>query len=168
QAGSIARVDPSYTTLVEPARIPPGSTVALGGQTLGILSPDGQLWAVDVSNALVFDPTSTPAAQLGRGAVMPVTGDGVVLAASVADQVAVRIEFPGIPPTERSFPVPTEATIAAVGDRMVLLDGAANRLVRDDGSVVELPNAGYRLQQTGPARDEVVIATGDSLLFVGV
>ena len=167
-AGSIARVDPSYTTLVEPALLPAGSTVALGGQTLGILSADGDLWAIDVSNALVFDPTSTPAAELGRGALMTVTVDGVVLATSAADQLSVRIEAPGIPATERAFPVPADAQIAAVGDRMVLLDTTANRLVRDDGSTVELPDAAYRLQQTGPARDEAVLATGDSLLFVGV
>ncbi len=80
----------------------------------------------------------------------------------------MRVDAPGIPATERSFPVPADAQIAAVGDRMVLLDTAANRLVRDDGSTVELPDAAYRLQQTGPARDEVVLATGDSLLFVGV
>lgn len=167
QLGALARVDPAYATLVEPAQLPPGSKVALGGQTLGILSPDGKLWAIDVSNALLFDPTSSPIAELGRDALMTVTVDGVVLGASAEAQTAVRVEAPGIPATERPFPVPDDAVIAAVGDRMVLLDTTANRLVRDDGSSVELPEAAYRLQQTGPARDEVVLATADSLLLVG-
>jgi len=109
-----------------------------------------------------------PAADLGRDALMTVTVDGVVLAASIDDQLAVRVEAPGIPATERSYPVPAGGQIAAVGDRMVVLDTAANRLLRDDGSAVELPDAAYRLQQTGPAREEAVLATGDSLLFVGV
>lgn len=165
--GQIARVDPAYTTLVEPAEIPPGSSVALGGQTLAVLSPAGELWVLDVSNALVVDPTSPPVAELGRGALVTVTQDGAVLATSAAEQLAVRVDAPGLPAVERAFPVPAEAQIAAVGDRLVLLDTAANRLVRDDGSTVELPDAAYRLQQTGPARDEVVLATGDGLLFVG-
>lgn len=166
-AGRLARVDPGYTTLVEPTAIPPGATVALGGRTLAVLAPDGDLWALDAANPLAFDPESTPAAELGRDALVAVTPGGVVLAASPERQVAVRIDAPGIPPTERAFPVPAEAVIAAVGDRMVLLDSAANRLVRDDGSAVDLPDAAYRLQQSGPARDEVVLATADSLLFVG-
>jgi hypothetical protein len=164
--GTLARVDPAYTTLVEPADIPPGSAVALGGSTLAILSPQGQLWVLDVSNALVFDPASAPAAELGRGARATVTTDGVVLAADVAHQRAVRIEAPGIPATETPLAVPEHAQIAAVGDRMVLLDETTNRLVRADGGIVELPDAAYRLQQTGPAADEVVLATGDGLLVV--
>jgi hypothetical protein len=165
--GTLARVDPAYTTLVEPVDIPPGSSVALGGSTLSILSPQGQLWALDVSNALVFDPESTPAADLGPGGLATVTTEGVVLAASVAEQLAVRIEAPGIPATATALAVPENAQLAAVGDRMVLLDVTANRLVRADGASVELPDAAYRLQQTGPADDEVVLATGSSLLFVG-
>lgn len=166
QLGALSRVDPAYTTLVEPVDIPPGSTVALGGQTLAIVSPQGQLWALDIANSLVFDPTATPAAELGRGGLATVTTDGVVLATSVQDQQALRIEAPGIPPTTRSLAVPENAQIAAVGDRLVLLDETANRLVREDGGTVELPDAAYRLQQSGPANDEVVLATGDALLFV--
>jgi hypothetical protein len=167
ELGTLARVDPAYTTLVEPVDIPPGSTVALGGSTLAILSPQGELWALDVANALAFDPTSAPAAELGRGGLATVTTDGVVLAASFADQLSVRIEAPGIPATSTPLAVPENAQIAAVGDRMVLLDETANRLVRADGGTVELPDAAYRLQQTGPAHGEVVLATGSSLLFVG-
>jgi hypothetical protein len=164
--GSLARIDPAYTTLVEPVDIPPGSTVALGGSTLAILSPRGELWALDVADALAFDPASTPAADLGRGGLATVTTDGVVLGASFSDQSAVRIAAPGIPATSTALTVPEHAQIAAVGDRMVLLDETSNRLLRADGSTVDLPDAGYRLQQTGPADDEVVLATGSSLLFV--
>jgi large repetitive protein len=164
--GSLSRIDPAYTTLVEPAEVPAGASVALGGGTLAILAPDGDLWALDAANALVFDPTSTPAAALGRGALVTVTRDGVVLATSVERQLAVRIPGPGARPVERALAVPDPAQLAAVGDRLVLLDEDANRLVREDGSVVELPDAAYRLQQTGAANDEVVLATADSLLFV--
>ena len=164
--GALSRIDPAYTTLVEPVDIPAGSTVALGGTTLAIVSPDGDLWALDVANSLAFDPTSTPAADLGRGGLAAVTTDGVVVAASPQDQLAVRIEAPGIPATTRALAVPEKAQIAAVGDRMVLLDETANRLVREDGGTVDLPDAAYRLQQSGGANDEVVLATADALLFV--
>ena len=96
--GSLSRIDPAYTTLVEPAELPAGSSVALGGGTLAILSGEGDLWVLDAANALVFDPTSTPAAELGRGALVTVTRDGVVLATSAADQLAVRIAGPGAAP----------------------------------------------------------------------
>lgn len=166
--GQLSRVDPAYTTLVEPAELPPDSQVALGGRTLAILSPQGELWAVDVANTLVFDPASPPDADLGRGARATVTRDGVVLAASVDDQQLVRIPAPGSVPEVAPLAVPGEFQLAAVGDEAVLLDETANRLVRADGSTVELPDAAYRLQQTGPARDEVVLATSDGLLLVGL
>lgn len=164
--GSLSRIDPSYTTLVEPAELPPGSSVALGGETLAILSPEGDLWALDVANTLVFDPSSAPAVELGRGAQITVTQDGVVLATSVEDQLVARLPAPGAEVTTAPLAVPEESLLAAVGDRLVLLDTEANRLVRENGSVVELPDAAYRIQQTGPAADEVVLATADSLLLV--
>lgn len=164
--GALSRVDPAYTTLVEPVEIPPGSTVALGGSTLAVLSPRGDLWALDVADSLSFDPTSTPAAELGAGAVVAVTLSGAVVAASPDAQAAIRIEAPGSPAVSQPLAVPDESQIAAVGERMVLLDTTANRLIRDDGGTVELPDAAYRLQQTGTASSRVVLATADSLLFV--
>lgn len=164
--GTLSRIDPAYTTLVEPVEIPPGSSVALGGSTLAVLSPAGDLWALDIANSLAFDPTSTPAAELGRGAVAAVTPSGAVVAASPSTQQGVRIEAPGIPAVTRELAVPGDVQIAAVGERMVLLDEASNRLIREDGGTVELPDAAYRLQQSGPAAGEVVLATADGLMFV--
>lgn len=87
--GRISRVDPAYTTLVEPATIPKGSTVALGGSTLAIVSPTGSLWTVNVANGLAFDPASAPAAKLGAGGQAVVTSTGAVIATSATEQTLI-------------------------------------------------------------------------------
>ena len=167
--GRISRVDPAYTTLVEPATIPTGSSVALGGSTLAILSPTGSLWAVDVSNGLTFDPASAPAAKLGAGARAVVTSGGAVIATSVATQKLVRVDAPGAAAVTRHFDVPRDGQLAASGDHAVLLDVAAHRLIRDDGSIVALPDSVTsiaKLQQSSAAGDEVAISTGSSTVVV--
>jgi len=167
--GRLSRVDPAYTNLVEPATIPRGSTVALGGTTLAILSPGGSLWAVDVVNGLNFDPESAPIAKLGSGARVVVTSTGTVLATSAAHQQVVRVDGPGARPTTHALAVPRDGQLAAAGDRAVLLDAEHHRLLRDDGSTVNLPasvTADARLQQSGADGDQVAIATGSGVVVV--
>ncbi|HEU0205610.1 MAG TPA: Ig-like domain-containing protein [Pseudolysinimonas sp.] len=167
--GRLARVDPAYTNLVEPATIPKGSTVVLGGTTLAILSPSGSLWAVNVVNGLTFDPESPPTAQLGSGAQAVVTSAGVVLATSLSHQQLVRVDAPGAPATTHPFSVPRDGQLAAAGDRAVLLDAATHRLLRDDGSTVSLPasvTGDAKLQQSGDDGDEVAIATDSGVVVV--
>ncbi len=165
-AGQIARVDPAYTSLVEPSEIPVGSEVALGGDTLAIVSPAGALWVVDVSNALVFDPAAAPVVDLGPGGGAVVTPTGAVLATSPDAQAAYHIPGPGALPESRDFPVPRDGMLAAVGERLAVFDPEQNVLYRDDGSRTDLPAAALRLQQSGESAAEAVLATGDSLLFV--
>lgn len=167
--GRISRVDPAYTNLVEPATIPEGSTVALGGATLAILSPGGSLWAVNVVNGLTFDPESPPAAQLGSGAQVAVTSTGVVFATSAAHQQLVRVDAPGARPTTHPLSVPRDTQLAAAGDRAVLLDAEKHQLLRDDGSTVSLPSsvtADAKLQQSGADGAEVAIATASGVVVV--
>jgi len=167
--GRLSRVDPAYTNLVEPATIPKGSAVALGGTTLAIVSPSGALWVVNVVNGLTFDPESPPAAQLGSGGQAVVTSGGVVLATSVTHQQLVRVDAPGSRPTTHPLSVPRDGQLAAAGDRAVLLDAAKHRLLRDDGSAVDLPasvTGGAKLQQSGADPDEVAIATGSGVIVV--
>ena len=169
--GRISRVDPAYTNLVEPATIPKGSTVALGGTTLAIVSPSGSLWAVDTANGLTFDPESPPAAKLGTGGRAMVTTAGVVLATSVTHQELVRVDAPGTRATMHPLDVPDDGQLAAAGDRAVLLDPAKHRLLRDDGSTVNLPDSvdGHaKLQQSGADGDQVAVATGSSVVVVSL
>ena len=169
--GRISRVDPAYTNLVEPATIPKGSTVALGGTTLAIVSPGGSLWAVDIVNGLTFDPESAPVAKLGPGGQAVVSADGVVLATSVTHQQLVRVDAPGARPTTHPLAVPKDGQLAAAGDRAVLLDPANHRLLRDDGSTIDLPdsvNGDARLQQSGADGDQVAIATDSSVVAVAL
>jgi hypothetical protein len=162
--GEISRIDPAYTDLVEPAKMPEGSHVALGGDTLAITSPDGRLWTVDVSNGLTFDPSQQPALKLGTGGQAVVTDSGAVVAISPKDQKAFRIDSPGGIPTQRDAAVPKDAQIAAAGDRAVIFAPGSRSLERDDGSTIALPTAAQQLQQSGDG-DEVALATGDGLLL---
>ncbi|MEO6828109.1 MAG: Ig-like domain-containing protein, partial [Microbacteriaceae bacterium] len=167
--GRISRIDPAYTNLVEPATIPDGSAVALGGTTLAIVSPAGALWAVNVANGLTFDPESPPTAQLGAGGTAVVTPNGVVLATSVTKHELVRVDAPGTRPTTHQLAVAQDGQLAAAGERAVLLDAAAHRLLRDDGSAIALPqsvNTDSKLQQSGADGDEVAIATGSGVVVV--
>jgi hypothetical protein len=169
--GRISRVDPAYTNLVEPATIPKGSTVALGGTTLAIVSPNGSLWAVNVVNGLTFDPESPPVAKLGPGGRAVVTAAGVVLATSVTHQQLVRVDAPGARATTHPLSVPNDGQLAAAGDRAVLLDAAKHQLLRDDGSTVSLPSSvsgEAKLQQSGADGEEVAIATGSGVVVVAL
>ncbi len=166
QLGQLSRIDPAYTSLVEPATIPAAATVSLGGSTLSIVSPEGQLWVVDVSNELAFDPGTEPVAELGEGGRATVSTEGVVFATSVADATLTRIDFPGAEPEVRDFEVPEQHQLAAVGDVPVVLDVEGERLLREDGSSTALPEAGIKLQQSGEESDSAIVATGDDLLLV--
>ncbi len=167
--GRISRVDPAYTTLVEPATMPKGSLVALGGSTLAIVSPGGSLWTIDVTNGLTFDPASAPVARLGSGGRAVVTSTGAVIATSVTKQTVTRVDAPGATPATRHLAVPKDAQLAASGDRAVLLDASKRQLLRDDGSTVALPDTVTsiaQLQQSSADGDQVAISTGSSTVVV--
>jgi hypothetical protein len=167
--GRISRVDPAYTTLVEPATIPKGSTVALGGSTLAIVSPSGSLWTVNVTNGLAFDPAAAPAAKLGAGGQAVVTATGAVIATSVTKQTLIRVDTPGATPTKRQLAVPKDGQLAASGDHAVVLDASHHQLLRDDGSTVTLPDSVTsvaKLQQSSADGDQVAISTGSSTVVV--
>jgi hypothetical protein len=163
--GEISRIDPAYTDLVEPAKMPEGSHVSLGADTLAITAPDGRLWVIDVGNGLTVDPSQQPALKLGTGGQAVVTSSGAVVAISAKDQEIFRIPHPGTAATQRAAAVPRGAQLAAAGDRAVLFAPGSRTLERDDGSTIPLPTAAQQLQQTGDS-DEVALATGEGLLLV--
>jgi len=168
-AGRVESVDPASTRVASAIDVPPGSSVEYGGDVLAIVSPAGQLWAVPAVGDLRFDyATEPPAAELGPGGRAVVTGDGVVIAISPEQGRSYRIESLVDLPVERDFPELAGAfQLAAIGDRAVVLDEAANEVVTEGGERRPLGDAkALRLQQSGAAAPYAALATGDALLKV--
>jgi len=164
-AGSIERVDPAFTTLVERIDVPPASSVAYGGEVLAVLSPKGELWTVPAAGSLSFDWRGTePVATLGSGAKLAVSERGTVFASDPKSGELLSLERGSETPSLRSIGKLGEHELAAVGERAVVLDFDADELRVDDRRI-ELPEGALRLQQSGPEASEAVVATGDALVF---
>jgi hypothetical protein len=164
----VQRVDPSFATLGEGIDLPPGASVGYGGDRLAIVDPRaGGLWIVDAATELLFDRTSSPVIELGENAAAKVALDGTVYGVAPDDGALYRIPAHGGAPEKVADVAVENYAITTVGTRAVILDLDTNEIVFDDGSRVELPAVALRLQQPGPERPDVVIATGDGLLVVG-
>ena len=166
--GSLERIDPAFTRLSERVDLPSKAVIRLGGTSLAILdSSSGDLWVVDASVALDYDPVDDPTLELGPDAAVAVSPNGTVFATSPADQTLYTIAGIGSKPTETSLAFSPEHQLTAVGEHAVILDTDKNEVVRDDGSVVDLgSNIGLKLQQAGEDNDFALVATGDALLRV--
>lgn len=165
---TLERIDPSYTTLLERTEIPSNSEITLGGTTLSIVNPaNGDLWVVDVTNELSFDPTATdPDLKLGAGGHATVTSTGKVFATSVADGTIYTMASFGAKATEAKATIPKENQISAVGDSVVILDTAGDKLIFGDGKTQDLGADGIKLQQVSAAHDYALVASGEGLLEV--
>jgi len=165
---TLERIDPAYTTLLQRAEIARDSEVSLGATTVSIVDPaSGDLWVVDVANELNFDPSTTdPTLELGVGGHATVTDEGAVFATSPADGVLYSIAGWGSEPTEVDLDIPEEHQLSAVGDQVVVLDTADDRVIFGDGTVTDLGANGIQLQIPGKANSYVLVATGDALLRV--
>ncbi|MDR6907646.1 hypothetical protein J2X63_003354 [Agromyces sp. 3263] len=164
--GSIERIDPSYTTLTERIDVPPGSTVAYGGDVLAVLSPKGELWTVLAGGSLSFDAVGTdPLLKLGEDAEIAVSSKGTVFATKPSKGSLYRIPVDGGDPVSTPIPKLTDHQLAAVGERAVVLDTEKDHLLVDDRSI-ELPEAGLRLQQSGAEHDIAYVASGGGLMSV--
>ena len=169
-SGSLERIDPAFTRLVERVDLPASSSVSLGGTSIAILSPaKGELWVVDVANGLDFSPSDTPALVLGKGARATVSSEGTVFATSATDQKLYTIAGIGAKPEERALEFSAQHQLSAVGNRAVILDTDDNVLVTGDGTRTELGgNTGLKLQQPGKDSSSVLVATGDGLLRIPI
>jgi len=168
-SGTLQRIDPAFTRLVESVDIPQGSKVVLGGTTLAILSQSsGDLWSIDVANQLNFNPTDEPMLKLGKGAAVTVSPTGTVFATSAVDQILYTVRS-GQKPIEKTLEFSSDHQLTAVGERAAILDTGSNEVIIDDGTRVPLEgDIGLKIQQAGKANDAVVVATGDALLRVGL
>lgn len=170
EAGSVERVDPAFTRLIERIDVPQSSTVVLGGTTLAILSADdGRLWVIDVANQLDFSIDDEPVATLGKDSRVTVSPEGTVFATSPTEQKLYTVEGVGAVATSVDLQFSTDHQLTAVGPRAVVFDVTANAVVFDNGARTELgASIGLKLQQPGKANSYAVVATGDSLLAVPI
>lgn len=167
-SGRIESVDPATTEVTSAIEVPQAAEVSYGGTTLAILSPDGRLWAIPAIGDLQFNPVSTPLLELGDGAHVTVSRNGVIFAVAPSQKALYRVDSLGATPKKTDFPAVGEFQLAAVGDQPVVFDQSTNEVLNKDGSAFSLAEEGLRLQQTGPPSDYAVVATGDSLLKVNL
>jgi hypothetical protein len=166
----VERVDPAFVTRGQKIEVDAGAAVSYGGDRIAIMSRDGRLWVVDAQSQLQFSAEDQPVAEFGEGAVAAVGLDGTVWALSIEKGELWTVKPHELMATKKSdVGVSKGALLTAVGDRAVILDTARNTVVFDDGGTADLGDAGtaLRIQQPGPARGEVVLATADSILRVG-
>ncbi|WP_438855769.1 Ig-like domain-containing protein [Agromyces sp. M3QZ16-3] len=164
--GSLERIDPSFTTLVQRIDVPPASEIAYAGGVLAVLSPEGELWRVHADGDLAFDYRGTdPIAEPGVGAHVAVTREGTILATAPGDGELVSLAREAAEPTIVELPAVGEHQLAAVGERAVVFDEESDRVVVD-GREIALPEPALRLQQSGPEHESVVLATATGLLEV--
>ncbi|TFD55283.1 fibronectin type III domain-containing protein [Cryobacterium frigoriphilum] len=164
--GSLERIDPAFTTLGQRVDVAPGSEVVYGGDTIAVMSPAGDVWAINAAGELNFDPLTTdPIMELDEGGHIAVSATGAVFGTSVvADTLFTVAEFGG-DVVEAALPDLGEHQIAAVGEQPVVLDTDANAL-RTVDSTIELSGTPLKLQQSGAENTFAVVATGESLLQV--
>ncbi|WP_419819170.1 Ig-like domain-containing protein [Glaciibacter flavus] len=161
---TIQRIDPAYTNLSQGVNVPAGSEVALGGKTIAVLSPKGQLWVANAKGALQFDPgADKPLATLGGKGHLTVATDGTVYATSPLKRQLVAVAGPAGKPTYQAIPALGEHQISAVGHRSVILDTGKHAIIVDGISHPAAKGA-MRLQQAGQDADHVLVSTADALL----
>lgn len=169
QNANVSRVDPAYLKTGEAISVPRNAEVTYGGSLMTVLDPaDGSLWIVPAEGQLHFDFHAVkPAIVLGKNAHAVATLGGIVFAVSTDKKALYRIDSPGAAPVQSATVDVGDYLLSAVGDHAVILDRTKNVIIKDDGGTVNnLPAQALRIQQTGPARDFVVVATGKSLLKV--
>lgn len=164
---SLERIDPAFTSLIQRISLPTGATVHYGGDRLSVVAGEtGKLWSVDAAGELRFDPTETkPIISIGKAGQAVVTSTGTILAVAPAKQLLYRI-LPDGTKTESKLPKLDEYQLSAAGEQAVILDLKRGELVKQDGSVTELPGDPLKIQEPSAADDAAVIATGDSLVRI--
>ncbi len=162
-------VDAATTQVTSSIDLPPEAEVAFGGDLIAIVG-DGKLWAIPAAGDLQFNYISQPPlAEVGDGARVAVSAEGVVLVVSPALEQLLRLENIAEEPQLSDFPAVGDFQLAALGNRAVVLDRSTNEVVVEGGRVIALgDDPALELQQTGPESDRAVLATGDALLHVGL
>ncbi|TPX02359.1 tandem-95 repeat protein, partial [Schumannella luteola] len=162
-------VDPATTAITSSVDLPPDAEVSYGGDVLAVVA-DGDLWALSSIGDLRLDVVSQPPLlELGDGGHAVVTPSGAIIAIAPEKKKAYRIATLADEPVESAFPKIGDSQLAAIGETAVALDESTNELVLENGTVRPLGDErALRLQQSGPASDRAVLATGSGLLSVSL
>lgn len=180
--GSLMPIDVSMGAGLQDQRVlGGGSSAVFGGGSLGVLDPaTGKLWATvadpetGTSSLTDVSRDAKPLVTVGDGAVVAAGPDGTLYAASSEKGELVTLQrvaaSSGFGKPDRS-PLDVEAeggfaAMTVVGDVPVVADAKGN-LLTASGSLASVGD-GAVLQQAGPQRDEVLVATPDSLVAVAV
>ncbi|GGO93727.1 hypothetical protein GCM10011584_33090 [Nocardioides phosphati] len=180
--GSLMPVDAALGKGLDQQRVTAGGRLALlGGDSLASVDPTtGKVWATTVDpsiGAMSLDGLTAdtrPVARAGGGAIGVAGRDGTVYVASTDEGRLVSLrradDGPGFtaPTTEKlGADIPGAlAQMSAVGGQPLMLDDKGNLATPDDA----LTNVGdgALLQQAGPDSSDVLVATPESLLAVGL
>jgi hypothetical protein len=163
-------VDVSLAQLGRPVKVPDSATSSVGGHTAALSdAASGKVWVTERTRAGQLDTAAAPTVEAGprTKTVVGVDGTAYSYAEGALDVLAVT---PAGQP--RRIPVPfglRDVELGAVGDQPVVLEPASGRLVLPGGRVAELGrDRRPRIQQAGPAHDDVLVATDDALLAVSL
>lgn len=180
--GSLLPIDAAMGTGLDDQRVTAGAPTSYfaGGSLAVIEKASGKTWVTQVdpetgaSSLTDVSREARPTATVGAEALGAVGRDGTVYAASARSSTLLTVR-----PAEGGvgFAKPEKADLgsgvkgsfeamSAVGDSPVLLDGKGN-VFSASAPLAEL-GTGTKLQQAGPASDEVVVATPERLVAVGL
>ncbi len=179
--GSLMPIDVAMAAGDDAARINAGGSAAfLGGGSLAALDPhSGKLWAttVDRTTGVMSLASLTgeakPTARVGPDAVGVAGRDGTihVVSGESGELLTLRRADDGTgfstPGAMAPFAAELEGdprAMTAIGDVPLVLDDKGNVATQD--GVLTNAGDGAQLQQVGPTRPEVVVATEESLLAV--
>lgn len=186
-AGTLSPVDVASAKIVKDNAVPVPSTrlVDMRGGTVAVLDPaTGKLWATryatDAGSQLALSgvvDTAKPLAELepapkelkegarfsalavdGSGGVHAVDATGTTITVPVTDGVLGKAQ-------KSSGPARESVDLAAVGDHVVVLDVVGGTLSVDGAAPTKRDEiaSGSRLQASGPAADDVLLASPKAL-----
>ncbi|GGO92557.1 hypothetical protein GCM10011584_29240 [Nocardioides phosphati] len=179
-SNSLLPIDAAMSAgLPEQAVTAAGSATLFGGGSLGALDPStGKVWATTVdpdsgtTTLTGVTKDAKPLATVGGGAVGAAGVDGTLYAASGDEGKVVTLRR-----AAETFEKPETDDLSPdrEGDLAAMTVVGATPVVRDDKGNVLTPSealgnfgAGSVLQQSGPASDDVLVATPDALIAVAV
>ena len=151
--------------------VPPGSTVAYGGDVLAMLVAEGR--AVDASAAgdqLSFDAVGTdPIARSSattRSVAVSADGHGRSRRSPTTTSSCTASDVGGGEPRRTPLPKLGAHQLAAVGERAVVLDTETRASCSSTAGRSSSPSRAFELQQSGAEHDVAYVAAGGGLLRV--
>ncbi|MGP9539779.1 Ig-like domain-containing protein [Brachybacterium sp. AOP43-C2-M15] len=162
--------------------LPPDSEVVIGKDRVAISSPDGRVWILSPEEAAAFDASAVEPVLEGSSGPLPVavSTEGTVFVLNGGELLTYPREADTRDTTAKKpddvgnvSQKPESLQLAAIGEKPVILD-REKRLLRVGTDVKDYDLVDYgvsslddaQLQQSGPASEDFVVATADSLFVI--